>query len=84
MKTKDELLSIFSLELRCILGKLQIDFDKLQEIRLRINCPLIINYNNKEYFVSENAKLVDSPSHGTIITKNEIKETMEYISNYSL
>lgn len=84
MKTKDELLNIFSLELRSILGKLEVDFDKLQEIRLRINCPLIVNYNNKEYFVSENAKLVDSPSHGIIITKNEIKETMEYISNYSL
>ncbi|NLJ96146.1 MAG: stage III sporulation protein AA [Clostridiales bacterium] len=83
MKTKDELLNIFSLELRSILGKLQIDFYMLQEIRLRINCPLIINYNNKEYFVSENAKLVDSPSRGILITKNEIKETMEYISNYS-
>lgn len=84
MKTKDELLKIFSLKLRTILSKLQIDFDALQEIRLRINCPLIINYNNKEYFVSENASLVSNPYQGVIISKNEIKETMEYISNYSL
>lgn len=84
MKTKDELLNIFSLELRSIIGKLQIDFDKLQEIRLRINCPLIINYTNREYFVSENSKLVNLPSQAIIITKNDIKETMEYISNYSL
>lgn len=84
MKTKDELLKIFSMKLRTILSKLRIDFDALQEIRLRINCPLIINYNNKEYFVSENASLVSNPSHGVMITKNEIKETMEYISNYSL
>lgn len=84
MKIKDELLNIFSLELRSILGKLQIDFEKLQEIRLRVNCPLIINYSNKEYFVSKYAKLVDIPSQGIVITKNEIKETMEYISNYSL
>lgn len=84
MKTKDELLKIFSLKLRTILGKLQIDFDALQEIRLRINCPLMINYENMEYFVSENASLVSNPSMGIVITKNEIKETMEYISNYSL
>lgn len=84
MKTKKELLNIFSLELRSILGRLQIDFEKLQEIRLRINCPLIINYSNREYFVSENSKLVNLPSQAIIITKNDIKETMEYISNYSL
>lgn len=84
MKTKDELLKIFSLKLRTIFSKLRIDFDALQEIRLRINCPLIVNYNNKEYFVSENASLVSNPSYGVMVTKNEIKETMEYISNYSL
>ncbi|NLO10189.1 MAG: stage III sporulation protein AA [Clostridiales bacterium] len=84
MKIKDELLKIFSLKLRTILGKLKIDFDALQEIRLRIDCPLVVNYANKEYFISENASLVNDPSHGVFITKNEIKETMEYISNYSL
>ena len=84
MKTKDELLKIFSLKLRIILGKLQINFDDLQEIRLRVNCPLLISYKNKEYFVSEEASLVGNPSQGVLITKNEIKETMEYISNYSL
>lgn len=84
MRIKDELLNIFSLKLRVILGRLEIDFDHLQEIRLRINSPLLINYKNREYFVSDNAKLVSSPSQGVLISKNEIKETMEYISNYSL
>lgn len=84
MKTKDELLKIFSLKLREIFGSLQINYDDLQEIRLRINCPLIISYRNREYFVSENASLVTDPAQGVLITKNEIKETMEYISNYSL
>ena len=84
IKIKDELLKIFSLKLRTILSKLKIDFDLLQEIRLRIDCPLMINYGNKEYFVSESASLVKDPYHGVLITKNEIRETMEYISNYSL
>lgn len=84
MNTKDELLKIFSLKLRTILGKIIIDFEKLQEIRLRMNAPLLIIYENKEYFVTEEAKLVFNPRSAVMITKNEIRETMEYISNYSL
>ncbi|NLZ82657.1 MAG: stage III sporulation protein AA [Clostridiales bacterium] len=84
MNGKDELLKIFSLKLRTIFGKLIIKYEKLQEIRLRINAPLIIVYENKEYFISDDGKLVDNPSKAVIITKNEIRETMEYISNYSL
>jgi len=84
MNTKDELLKIFSLKLRTVLGKLRLDFEKLQEIRLRINAPLLIIYENKEYFVTEDAKLIENPTMAILITKNEIRETMEYISNYSL
>ncbi len=84
MNTKDELLKIFSLKLRTILGKVSLDFDKLQEIRLRMNAPLLIVYGNKEAFISEDSKMVDNPSKAIQITKNEIRETMEYISNYSL
>ncbi len=84
MSTKDELLKIFSLKLRTILSKLTIDFEKLQEIRLRMNAPLLIIYANKEAFITEDAKMVDNPSKAVQITKNEIRETMEYISNYSL
>ncbi|MDF2539850.1 MAG: hypothetical protein K0S76_2871 [Herbinix sp.] len=84
MNTKDELLKIFSLKLRTILGKIKLDFDKLQEIRLRMNAPLLVIYGNKEYFITEDARLVDNPSLAVMITKNEIRETMEYISNYSL
>jgi stage III sporulation protein AA len=84
MNTKDELLKIFSLKLRTILGKLTINFDNLQEIRLRMNAPLLIIYGNTEAFISEDAKIVNDPSKAVLITKNEIRETMEYISNYSL
>lgn len=84
MNTKDELLKIFSIKLRTIFGKLVIDFDKLQEIRLRMNAPLIIIYANKESFVTEDARYTDNPTKAVMITKNEIRETMEYISNYSL
>lgn len=84
MSTKDELLKILSLKLRTLFGKLSIDFDQLQEIRLRINTPLLIVYRNKESFVTDDAALTNQSAKATLITKNEIRETMEYISNYSL
>lgn len=84
MNTRDELLKIFSLKLRTILGKLKLDFEKLQEIRLRMNAPLLVIYGNREYFITEDARMVNDVSQAVQITKNEIRETMEYISNYSL
>ena len=84
MGTKDELLKILSLKLRTIFGKLSVDFDQLQEIRLRINAPLLVVYRNQEAFVTEEAALTNQSAKAAQITKNEIRETMEYISNYSL
>lgn len=84
MSTKDELLKILSLKLRTIFSKLSIDFEQLQEIRLRINAPLLVIYRNEEVFVTEEAVLTDLVAKAVQITKNEIRETMEYISNYSL
>ncbi len=84
MGTKDELLKILSLKLRTIIGKLTINYDNLQEIRLRINAPLMIVYDNQETFITENSKLTSVPRDAVQISRNEIRETMEYISNYSL
>ena len=84
MNRKDGLLKIFSLKLRTVLSQLNIDFNQLQEIRLRIDAPLLIIYCNKEAFVTEEAVLTENPAKAVLVTRNEIRETMEYISNYSL
>ena len=49
-------------------------FDHIQEIKLRIGKPLIIIYRGKKKELWKDV----------IVTKEEIKETLEYISNYSL
>lgn len=84
MNKKDELLKIFSIKLRTILSKISLDYDLLQEIRLRVNAPLLIIYDNKEFFVTSESELSGRDEDAYTITKNEIRETMEYISNYSL
>ncbi len=84
MTSMDELQRIFSFKIRTILKKINIEYNDLQEIRLRINSPLLIIYENKEYFITESGTLSLDSQRGFIVSHNEIRETMEYISNYSL
>lgn len=51
----------------------QFSFHEIQEIKLRTGKPLIVIYKGKEKMLSHK-----------IVTREEIRETMEYISNYSL
>ncbi len=81
---REEILKIFSINLRKIIAELIIDFELLQEIRLRVNGPLMLVYNNKEYFVSKDHRIITDKTSAYIVSLNEVRETMEYISNYSL
>ena len=83
MIKKDELLKIFSIKIRTILSRLDIDYELLQEIRLRVNAPLFIIYDNREYFINKEGGLSENIKNAFYVDANEIKETMEYISNYS-
>ncbi len=84
MKKEEEILRLFSLEIREILRKLTLEYDKLQEIRLRVGKPLFIYYDNQEYQVDERGKMGQSIDKPYLVREKEIRETMEYISNYSL
>lgn len=42
MDKRDELIKIFSLNIRTILEKIKIDFGHVQEIRLRVQAPLML------------------------------------------
>lgn len=84
MIKKDELIKIFSTNIRKILIKSNLDFQLLQEVRLRVNGPLIVIYKGNEYFLTENGELLNEDSKAYHVDKNEIKEMMDYISSYSL
>jgi len=84
MNQREDLLRIFSLKIRSVLAKTTMNYDSLQEVRLRINAPITLIYENQEYFLTQNSRLSKNPMDGFCVTKNELRETMEYISNYSL
>ena len=57
MEKKDELIKIFSKNIREILRKVPVDFEQVQEIRLRVHAPLLMVYNNREYYISRRGGL---------------------------
>ena len=74
---KDQILNILAKSVRKIILEGGSDMDHIQEIRLRTGQPVRIVRNNTETVLPA----ADDPH---IITKEEMRETMEYISHYSL
>lgn len=77
-RRKQQILNILAAGIRRVVEAEHLDYDKLQEIRLRIKQPLLILYDGEERFLPAEQK----QKH--IVTKAEIKETLEYSSHYSL
>lgn len=84
MKDRDEIIHIFSLHIREILERAELHFEQLQEIRLRANAPLLIQYGGEEYFLTEAGGRKRTPEEAWRVTQREIQETMEFVGKYSL
>lgn len=69
---QNQILNILSRNIRDVLVKEDIQFDNLQEIRLRIGHPIIILYKGQELVLRQ------------AVTEQAIHETLDYVSNYSL
>lgn len=75
---RQQILPILATEIAEALERRNTDFDGLQEIRLRTEKPMVIIEGGKEIFVT------DSENNRLTVTGKEIRETLDYISNYSL
>lgn len=84
MEKKDELIKIFSKEIRTILEQITVDFNLVQEIRLRVQAPLLMIWNNREYYITSRGTLSNTAGEAYLVTKAQLRETLEYMSNYSL
>ena len=84
MKDKDEILCFFSGHIREILEQARLDLGRLQEIRLRAEKPFLIRLDGEEFFLSGQGKSLKEPADAWVVTKREIRETMELVGKYSL
>ena len=70
--------SLFAGNIRKLLEECVIDYEKLYEIRLRTGRPVFLCYGDGEKFLRTGNGM---PYR---VTRQDLKETLEYISGYSL
>lgn len=58
--------------------------DFVEEIRLRVDRPLMIDARGKDYFITENGQLSKDSKKGYIIKKENIKKTFDRLCEYSI
>lgn len=84
MEKKKEIMNILSVKIREVFDRMQVDFEKLQEIRLRAGEPLLIVYDNEEFFAAENGTMSKRKEEAYQVSAVELRNTLELLSNYSL
>ena len=78
---KNEVYDYLSLKLRSIFNEME-SVPNIHEIRIRVGQPLMINTASGEFFISASGNLCDI-GQAYIVKDRDIKEIVEYISNYS-
>lgn len=82
--TEQDITKLFPAHIRKALGQALFDRNKIYEIRLRVNAPLIVIYQGKEYFLTLEGELTREESKAYHVQTEDLKEMLEYISGYSL
>ena len=75
-KKKDEIIKLLPLDIRKLFKFCDIEFSKLQEIRLRVNMPIMILYDSMEYFISCRGEMTKERKNGYRVSCAQIKEAM--------
>lgn len=76
---------VFSTSIQEILKKLgNRTFQEIEEIRIRVNQPLIIYKNSREYFLTSSGQLSHTSGSAYRVHIHDITQTIERMSNYSL
>ena len=85
MKLSDEIINSLSINLRKKINNIKNQSINIEEIRLRVNKPLIINGDSQDYFYNDiNGDLDLVMSNPYIVTKEDIEDTFQIICKYSV
>lgn len=85
VKREETLLKMFPEEIRKRIVQIPDWFEQVQEIRLRVGGPLLIQYGNREFFVrSDRGGLCKDQKEAYQVSPKQIRETLEHMASYSL
>lgn len=79
-----ELMKIFPVGIRERFGKTDIISEGFTELRFRCNGPVMLLKGREECFLHKNGGICGEIEQAYVISVNEIREMMEYISNFSV
>lgn len=82
MQNKEEIVRILPIRIRRLFDENKIQYEYLQEVRFRVGQPVLLQYKNQEFSLKE--KKEGRGIAACIFSKEEMKETIEYISNFSM
>lgn len=74
----NQIQNLFAGNIRKLLMDAELDYDKVYEIRLRVGRPLFLTYDGGECFLNGKGE------NKYLVTREDLKETLEYVSGYSL
>lgn len=84
-KLSDEILNSLSPKLREKIINVQYEDLNIEEIRLRVEKPLIINSNNRDYFYNNSMNKLDTKnSNSYVVKKEDIEQTFQLMCKYSI
>lgn len=78
----NQITCLFGRNIRSLLEEAQPEYDKLYEIRLRVGRPLFLVYDGGERFLWKKGRTEKGVPY--LVTKEDLQETLEYLSGYSL
>ena len=84
MGKQEEILEVLPRRIQTLLKKAGLDFEKMQEIRMRIGRPLQIVYDGQGWFLNDDGEWSKSPHRACMITENQMKEAVGYMAEYSM
>ena len=81
---QQDIFAFLPLNVRNMITDTKLDYDKLQEIRLRYQKPLIFLVDNKELYFDVDGNRTYNIKNAYRITGQDIKEVLEFVSDYSI
>ena len=84
MDSWEMLTRIFSRNIREILRNVKAAPEYIQEIRLRIQAPLLLIWNHQEFFLTPEGRCSADPKTAYQVTRQDLKETLEQVGSHSL
>lgn len=80
---REQILYLFCGDLREALEKADVNFEDIQEIRMRTDRPVIFLKKQKELYLETNGKFSNEPRNGIYMNRRDLKRVIEAACGYS-